>query len=201
MRAPLKPGAAARAQRLTAHVEKLDWGEISARLTRYAYGAVRRRSHAQAEDLAQKAIMEVLDPMYMEWDPEREPDIFEHLKNVVRGAVSNLRQRRERRHVVAADLDVVADYVAAEGPTPEDELAGAEGVATLEARLATMFDGDALVTKLIALAIDGTQTARDQAVACGVPIGEIRNARKRLFRGTAELAKELGLGQEVEDGG
>src|SRR5258708_39309584 len=105
----LRESAAARAARITAVVSEKEWASLFTRLTRWAYVCMRKRSFEVAEDVAQTAITHVLDPHYKEWDPDREPDIFDHLCNVARGIISNRRQLRAQRREVATDPEAIAE--------------------------------------------------------------------------------------------
>lgn len=195
----LRESAAARAARITAHVEKLEWDRLFTRLTRWAYVCTRRRSYELAEEIAQTALTQVLDPFYVEWDPEREPDLFDHLCNVARGIISNRRRKRALAREVAIDAEALEDMPIAGDANPERELSSRQEANTLADKLGTAFANDTLVTKIVALAVDGVTTPREQAEATGAPIEDVRNARKRLFRAAADVARELGLRQKNDD--
>jgi hypothetical protein len=194
-----EPGAAARAERITAHVEKLDWAAISNRLRRFAFLRMHKRSVEAADEVAQSAIMQVLDPRYMAWDPEREPDLYQHLKNVVRGLVSNRRRRNEDNRVVATDDDALVELAKAPHNDPATALADKQLAKTVADRFGAIFGDDPLVLELLSLTAQGVVTPRDQAEAAGVPYDEVRNARKRMFRVAREVAADLGLNIEEAD--
>jgi hypothetical protein len=196
----LVPGAAARAARITAYVKKLDWGKLSKRLERYAFVCMGRRSPEAAADAAQSAITQVLDPNYMEWDPNSSQDFFAHLAYVVRGVISSRRQLRSTTGEIATDHDDLAQMATSRDKTPEEALSDMELVAALNARLVEAFADDPLVTKLVALIADDVATPREQAAATGASYDEVKNARRRLFYAANDMARELGIKSEVDDG-
>jgi DNA-directed RNA polymerase specialized sigma24 family protein len=198
-RKTFEPGAAARAERITALVEELDWGALSNRLRRFAFLRMKKRSEEEADEVAQTAIMQVLDPRYMAWDPDREPEIYDHLKNLVRGLVSNRRRRNEENRVVATDDDALVELAKAPHHDPATVLADKQLARTVADRFAAMFPDDAIVLEVVSLTAQGVVTPRDQAEAAGVPYDDVRNARRRMFRAAKEIAGELGLNIEDDD--
>jgi hypothetical protein len=199
-RPKLEPGAAERAARITAHVKKLDWGKLSKRLERYAFVCMGKRSQEAAAEAAQTAIMQVLDPQYMEWDPDKTPDLFKHLAYVVRGVISSRRQLRSTTGEIATDDDDLAEMATSREKGPEAALSEMQIAGVVNARLGEAFADDPLVTKLIALVADDITTPREQAEASGASYDEVRNARRRLFYTANEIARELGLKSEDDDG-
>jgi hypothetical protein len=191
--------SAARAARITEIVAKLEWRSISLRLQRFAYVCIRKRSMEKAEDLAQAAILKVLDPRYKEWDPDREPDIFQHLKNLVRGEVSNLRRKKSEHHEHTTPNEKIDNARFDPAGDPEEQLAAREMEHTFYDRLGARFADDPLAAKLGPLVARGILAPQDQAAALGVEVDQARNARKRWCRGVDEVACELGLRQEQED--
>jgi hypothetical protein len=60
--------------------------------------------------------------------------------------------------------------------------------------------GDALALKLVALVADGIDSPTEQAATAGASYDDVRNARKRMFRVSDEIARELGLKSEDDNG-
>jgi hypothetical protein len=199
-RPKLEPGAAARAARITAYVKTLEWDKLSKRLERYAFVAMGKRSREAAADAAQTAIMKVLDPHYMEWDFDKQPDIFKQLVYVVRGEISARRRLKGATGEIATDDEDLAEMAMSHEKNPEDALAEMQTASVVHARLAEAFADDALVTKLISLMGDDVTTPREQAEATGASYDEVRNARRRLSYSANEIARELGLKGEDDDG-
>jgi hypothetical protein len=88
-----------------------DWGDLSSRLTRYVHVRLRKGSWETAEEIAQEAITQFLDPAYATWDRERNPDVFDALGSVANGLVQNDFRKRQRRgpHVSLRDDDRTHD--------------------------------------------------------------------------------------------
>ena len=193
-RAPSSAAAAVAAARTTALLAALDWAPLFHRLTRYAFVATRRRDLARVEDLAAEAIAQVYDHAYQAWDPDVHPDIFDHLVNVVRGLISNQRRSRGRHAEILRAPDEVPDAASiAEAP---DAVLARELDARVRTRLDAQFALDPLALRIVALLAEGVSTPREQAAAAQAPIEDIRNARKRVFRATHDVARELGAWEE-----
>jgi DNA-directed RNA polymerase specialized sigma24 family protein len=96
---------------LEAALKNQDWADLSRRLTRYAKARLRGSSLATAEEIAQQAIMQLLDPAYASWDRERHPDVFDCLGHIVNGLVVNHFRRNARRgkHVTLREDNVTHD--------------------------------------------------------------------------------------------
>ena len=199
-RVPAPSPAVQRAERITDLVSDREWASLFTRLTKYAHACLRRRDFALAEDFAQRAIEKVLDVKYKAWDPATEPDIFDHLAKIVKGDVSN-RRRDRAAHRELSTMHATLEEIAPASPDgdPESTLEGKQALAKLAARIGEELAGDMLALRIVALSVEGITTPREQAAAVGAPYDEVRNARKRLFRVTAELARELGLRQEGDD--
>jgi hypothetical protein len=195
----LREAAAARAARITAHVEKLEWDKLSVRLTKWVHTCLRKKDWELAEEVAQTAITLVLDPHYVEWDPDREPDFFDHLCNVARGVLSNRRRKHATARELVTEPEAIAEMSLAASHNQERALAARQEALSLAEHLGRAFANDLIVTQIVALAADGVTTPREQAAALDKPIEEVRKARKRLFRVTAELAEKLGMRQENDD--
>jgi hypothetical protein len=194
-----EPGAAERAARITAYAEKVDWAKMSLRLERYAFRCTGRRSKEVAMEAAQTAISQVLDPKYMEWDPAKVPDLYEHLKNVTRGVLSNRRQLRSTRGEIGVDAEDLARIAKSSDKSPESALGARRLAAAVTRRLTDKFADDPLVTAVIQAMAEGVTTPRDLVEATGASADEVRNARRRIAYVTGEIAKELGLNQETGD--
>ncbi len=88
-----------------------DWADLSGRLTKYAHVRLRKTSWHTAEEIAQQAIVQLLDPAYATWDRDRHPDLFDCLGSIVNGLVANHSRRASRRgaHVTLRDDDPTHD--------------------------------------------------------------------------------------------
>jgi hypothetical protein len=114
---------------LEAALAAQDWTDLSQRLTRYTYARLRKSSWETAEDLAQQAITQLLDPAYASWDRERHPDLFDCLGHIANGLVANhvRRQGRRGQHVPLREDDATHDDELAPLPVEESrDRGGAE---------------------------------------------------------------------------
>jgi len=177
--------------------EDVDWTKMSRRLTLAAHKLLRGKSWEDAEDLAQRAIAQLFDTAsYAQWDREKHPDLFDHLAGVVVGLISNRRQLASRRNKSLDDDQW--DELPGKAPTNEEALGdrelAAKTVEILGAELRADGDHDAL--RLLECFEDGVTEAAEQAERTGLPIAQIRNARKRFYRRTEELKRRLTGGHE-----
>jgi hypothetical protein len=78
-------------------ISSKEWGEISVKLTRYAFIRLRKTSWETAEEIAQDAITRVLDRAHNAWNRELYPELFDYLGSAVNGRVANELRRRARR--------------------------------------------------------------------------------------------------------
>jgi hypothetical protein len=106
---------------IDAALAALDWGDLSVRLTNYALYKLRRTSRQAAEDCAQQAIAEFLDPAYAAWDRERHPDAFDCLGSIVNGIVANHFRREARRGKRVALREDARTHDDEEAELPVDE--------------------------------------------------------------------------------
>jgi DNA-directed RNA polymerase specialized sigma24 family protein len=224
------PASTARSARIAELLDAVDWAAMTRRLTAFAFLRTQKRSWQLAEDLAQEAIVRLLDPRYLEWDPAREPDLYQHLANLVRGLASNRRRTRGAWEIPlspamiakntgedapdAGSVENAAEHEE-DGPArppvhgapralergPEDQIIRRDLARARDERVAARFAGDGEVLRVFALAKEGTTSLADQAEAMGITMGQVQNARKRLLRGLAAIEQELsGATKEDDDG-
>lgn len=112
------------------------WGETVPRLTKYALEKMRRRywqgvfggpapGGAEAKDIAQASIEKVLKGQ-REWDPVRQPDLYEHLRGIVDSEISHLVESWENQNLLSeaalspkADAERGTPSVLNDCPSPE----------------------------------------------------------------------------------
>jgi hypothetical protein len=96
-------------------VDEADWEDIRPRLVKFA--AARSPAHKKddAEDVANGAIMKVLEPSHR-WNVDAEPDLFRHLQSLVNTAVSNKRTSAESRRREDGDGDIEVHATRAASP-------------------------------------------------------------------------------------
>ena len=72
---------------LQAALARVDLGRVHAQIVAYAIS--RLRSRDAGEELAQRVLVEAIDPDGRPWDPEHEPDLARHLVGRVNSAILN----------------------------------------------------------------------------------------------------------------
>jgi hypothetical protein len=170
-------------------LEAADWADISARLTAYALRRLGRGAQiADAEDLSQRAILQLLDPDFKDWNPD--VPILEHLRSTVNGLVRNDRQAAKRRKTV---LGVEGDSIArlADPASLGDFVASDDLSTKAQAELRKRFAGAALETKLIDLFAAGVDSCAEHARRVGEPYDVVYRARQRLLDEGARVLTEL----------
>ena len=173
-----------------------DWKRISLRLTRYAFATIvpKDRSWHEAEDRAQVALLEVIDPKTRSWDRKVEPDFFAHLAFLVRKEASR-RRMKLRRH---RDTEYVEDDENDESipgmprtPSHEERLMKDERGQRVLALVRERAKDDVLLLRVLDLLEAHVDTIGEQAEHIGVTMMEVRNARVRLGRHVKNAEKEL----------
>ncbi len=180
-----------RAGAIRAKLDAVDWADVIPKVTLYAHRRLGRSLQAKerAKELVQDAITQLYDPARVRWDAESEPDIAYVLCGLVNGLVMNERRRASRtREQVVEDRKLNA-Y--AGGQTPEElldiEQQRAQGLAMLKGRVAN----DAEATVLVDLVARRIDEAGEQARESRIPLRDVRNARKRMFRAAEAVALEM----------
>jgi len=179
---------AARRARIDEALRGADWKSIHQRVSAYAFA--RCRSRALAEDLSQEAIRCVLDPVYAEWDPQKQPSLVRLLGSIVNRNLWNERQRARSQREVTLDDESRPDVPDAHGFSERvaiDRDRFHRAVDLLRARFESK--RDALALAVLDAVIDGADTPAALASELGRPIDEIVFARRRLHRAAAEVAR------------
>jgi DNA-directed RNA polymerase specialized sigma24 family protein len=182
-------------------------GRLSVRLKRYAFATIRHRSWEEAEDLAQGAFLNVIDPKLRTWDPELEPDLFTHLKALVRSEESRRRKTYRRRRETPYEEEVgEGQSTAAEAGVHDDEATPAnnpytpsheakmhrdEGGRRVFSLLRERYPKDEMIVKVVGCLERHIETMAEQAAEIGCTMMEVRNARDRLWRYVKKIEAEL----------
>jgi len=170
-----------------------DWGLISAKLTNYAHKRTGRRSIDRAQEIAQEAIARHFDGSYAAWDPNKE-SLFLHLTSIVNSLAYGDRVKSSTNHekrVTTASMARAVERTASPDATAEDDLVARDFHSRAWTDVRARAANDALVTKLTDLWQDGVDAPAEQAAALGVPIAEVRNARRRLFTHVETVVRAL----------
>jgi hypothetical protein len=145
---------------------------------------LRRTSWDLAQQIAQDAVAQHFDPRYQRWDPQREPELFKHIARLVRGLVSNHRQKRGVRYESPWTHEELAAVAPAIDP-PQARFEDDERALAVLRRVRERAAADAAVLDLLEAALDGD----GPAVTRTGP--EIRNARRRLAGHVESASREI----------
>ena len=175
-------------------VSSEDWKRLTIRLTRYAFGAIRHRSWHDAEDIAQAAFLQVIDPKLRTWDREQERDFFDHLASLVRKEASRRRMVVRRHRETEYEEDDANDETrkgTRSAPSHEEQLMRDERGRCILAIVRNKAADDRHVLKVLDLLEAHVDTMSEQADHMGCTMMEVRNARVRLGRHVKNAEKEL----------
>ena len=176
--------------RLRDALEGTDWRDITARLTATAYRMMRKKAPiADAEDVAQKAITQMLDPDYKDWDPSEGP-LFEHLEKVAWGIVhTRFHSATEKRR---AALDEKRTRVLPTvGPAVDDIVAAREIHDRVFAELRATFARKSLELSIVELFREGVHLPRDQVEEIDLSYRQVYDARWRVVQAARRILAEL----------
>jgi hypothetical protein len=204
-------------------IPQAEWKRIAIELATYAAGKVRRRrwrtgnredlaKGQTAEDITQEAVALVLSDD-RPWDPAKEPDLLQHLRDVVDSLVSNLVTSKDNRlvgrlpetedgvvaeemlkrarpgaahaeHLTKAPVSAEQEVVAAE----EEAVAAAE-----EERIAgevfAAASGDQELERVVEAIMDGHGKAAEIAAATGFQVKRVYQLLRTLKRHVASRAR------------
>jgi DNA-directed RNA polymerase specialized sigma24 family protein len=202
-----------------------DWDYLSVKLLRYALMKVRRLGWAtgsgenpnlpngmSAEDLACQAITRVFEGT-RSWNPDKEPDLFKFLCDVVDSLVSHLvnsEEHKERKNQVNGDF--LHDYPdhgdpgdgrGGRGRVSDFQVAepGHDGGASPAERFFYLaieaLSDDPDLFKVFELCYDGMDKAADIARSMGIPVDQVYRLKEKMRRRLAKLQVVLKEGERV----
>ena len=190
-------------------LEGAQWKSLSLRLTRYAFACIRGRSWPDAEDFAEGAITNVLDPTTRSWNPAEEPDLWKHLARVVRTDIAAKRMRKLRhRETEYQDETHEAwdksaneeNLTAARASAPrvhgswqrpaDDALIAAQRDAERLEKIHQRFAKDKRVLDVLDLLMRRIDTIAEHAAHLDCTFDEAHSARRRLAKFVAKLEAE-----------
>lgn len=202
-----------------------DWDYLSVKLLRYALMKVRRLGWAtgsgenpnlpngmSAEDLACQAITRVFEGT-RSWNPDKEPDLFKFLCDVVDSLVSHLvnsEEHKERKNQVNGDFlhdypdhgdpgdgrggrGLVSDFQVAE---PGHDGGASPAERFLYLAIEALSD-DPDLFKVFELCYDGMDKAADIARSMGIPVDQVYRLKEKMRRRLAKLQVVLKEGERV----
>jgi DNA-directed RNA polymerase specialized sigma24 family protein len=169
-----------------------DWGEMFVRL--YAYGTGKMRMNpADAEQIAQEALLRFVDPKYASWDREKEPSLLRHLGSIFNGVARDMRTKKafnQERLSSSADQPDQPDVASSQ----EDRVFAADQVRQGVGRMLELSAGKKVVQDVIMLMAEEVDGAAEQARRLGLPIARIYEARRTV----TELVDVVRAELEVE---
>lgn len=191
--------------------EKLT-SDIIQRLVAYALSKLKRRywrgvykghvpGGVEAKDLVQEACSLLLSAERV-WDPEKQPDLYLHLKNIIDSLISHLvnsaENKRSRSASDIADISQEKDYEDVfskdESEEPPPQITQIEENECYEFLwgLREFVEEDPLLQKMVDAYIEGFFEPAELAEYCGAKTKEIYNAKKRLMRRYSEYSFKMG---------
>src|SRR5690349_15783300 len=75
------------------------WGRVRVDLLNFALA--RGQSKARANDLAQEALLRVLDARWEPWDPDAQPDLTRFLMSIINRQITNENQKTRLHREIA----------------------------------------------------------------------------------------------------
>jgi len=179
-----------------AALRAVDWPKVQKQVL--AFACTLTRSKAQAEDLVQDAIRRAFDPEETAWNPLVLPDVTPFLMGLVRRNAYNERSSARYHHEVtvrgeAEEIRVTreAERVATRVPNPEASLADHELCARRLAAMRARAAADPLVLTLIDAMEADIETPAEQVASLGIPLEDVRRARRRMFDHADAVARDL----------
>lgn len=179
-------------------LESADWKDITFRLTHYAFWKACRYTWKSGspdhlpggrtpKDMAFDAIEKVWSGV-REWDPDKYPNLYTHLKWIVDSDIDHLFKSKEHdksQRVPEAEFDR-----ASETPNPEEQLIAKENMALEEEirdEIYKMVEGDEDLETLILCFEEGIDKPQDIAEQTGWDVSKANNVKRKLFRKAAKL--------------
>lgn len=152
------------------------------------------------EDLAQQAVMAVLNPCPEQgrsWNPETHPDLEQYLVGTIDSLVSNLvsraDNRKERRPATTPDGEEIVIEISNDGCEPVKLLIDTEAARTfLEEATKALGDDEEAVEVLELLHAD---MSKPQEIAdyLGIPVADVNNIKKRILRKLQKCERLMAL--------
>jgi hypothetical protein len=160
---------------IEAAVRAENWRVLMKRLVVYAHRRLGRLNFELAEDAAREVVVQLFDPAYASWDPSK-LSVTRQLTSVINAFV--VRQKVHRAPTRPLPALGTLSSVQSGGDFRARHLE--EEQTRAYALLLDHLKGDSLALKIVDLIGSGTERPEAQAAAAGVPVAEIRKARRRV---------------------
>lgn len=185
-------------------LESADWKDITFRLTHYAIWKAFRYVWKSGslpggktpQDMALEAIEKVWTGV-REWNPDKYPNLYTHLKWIVDSDIDHLFKSKE--HEKSRRMPETTPEQASETPNPEEQLI-AKGNKALEEEIRNEFyamvEGDEDLETLMLCFDEGIDKPQDIAEQTGWDVSKANNVKRRLFRKVAKLKQLIRKGEK-----
>lgn len=167
----------------------IDWNDVYKRLVVHGLKAL-GLAVEDAKQVAQEALRRYFDPQYANWEPTKYPTLLLFLGSTMNGIASDIRQRKGYLGERPTRDGVLPDIVTP-AASPEDRVVAANFARVAVGKLLERASADELVQNIVLKMVEGIDTAAEQAVALGVNVKEIYNARERLKIHVASVKAEM----------
>lgn len=185
-------------------LESTDWKDIVFRLTHYTVGKASRYTWKSGslpggkipEDIALDAIEKVWMGV-REWDPDKYPNLYTHLKWIVDSDIDHLLKSME--HDKSRRMPETAFDQASETPNPEEQLIAKENKAfedEIRDEFYAMVEGDEDLEILMLCFDEGIDKPRDIAEQTGWDVPKVNNVKRKLFRKATKLRQHIRKGEK-----
>jgi DNA-directed RNA polymerase specialized sigma24 family protein len=196
------PGGGVDFEAYRAMLAEQNWGDLSKRLTRYAFKHGKdhweRFTMADAEDVAQEAIRELFDPATpIRWDPASEPNLYYFLKRPVKRII-NTRGVARARHALRAS-QVAAEFAMTAAEQEAARKRRRLGERRIELLRAELADDPNALTVLDCLE-QGFDDIKETARLTHLAPNLVRNARLRIVKALGKVKRDLGEEEESPRG-
>ncbi len=173
-------------------VEELEKPEVRRKLFKLARW--RTGSESDAQDLVQEALKKVCEPGASPWNPAGDKSFVMHVGSVINGLASNQSRSARALHEIV-DATLVRDDALVDGGLLADEsLAAHREFAELrrlgERLLAELEASDPDAADVYRLAMQGYESAAEQAAKLERAEDDVRNALLRIKYGAAQIAEQ-----------
>jgi hypothetical protein len=172
-----------------------DWASLLRRLTEFAWRKIHKSSWEEAEDIAQTAVRRAFDPSCQRWNPSAQPNVFWFLGNMVGGIVANRRRKLKTGRVdVLYDQEDLEELAAEAVDASDDVMARRERARLIVLELKRRIATDRAALAVLAAFEAEIDDPKEQALAAGVAMQAVYNARSKLRALATEIAQTFDRG-------
>ena len=192
-------------------LESADWKDIIFRLTHYAFWKACRYTwksgspdHLPGGKTSQDIARDAIEKVWMgvrDWDPDKYPNLYTHLKWIVDSDMEHLFTSKEHEKTwrMPETEDGGTFDQASETPNPEEQLIARENK-SLEDKIReefyAMVEGDEDLETLLLCFDEGIDKPQDIAEQTGWDVTKANNMKRKLFRKAAKLKHLIRKGKK-----